>query len=230
MRDTLCLHEELLLLALRDDKGTVKSSVTIEYPLAGAILAELLLQKRLTIDPTRPKKQLVALADKTLFGDPLLDETILKIRDTRRPASLKSWVMRIARLKKLRHRTAERLCRRGILRSDKQKVLLFFTRRVYPQVNPEPQRQLVNRLRGAVFGAGEVDPRTSVLVALAYNSGVLKNVFAKQELKAHKQRIKQIATGDAVGRATREAIMAVQTAVMMAAVIPAITGTAAGRH
>jgi len=231
MQNTLYLHEELMLLALRDDAGTVKSTQIIDYPLAAALLAELLLQKRIAIDPTRPKKQLVDLLDATPCGDPLLDEALMKIRDAGRRASLQTWVVRLTRLKKLKHRTAEQLCKRGILRADRDKVLLIFTRRIFPEVNPEPERKLVVRLRDAIFAtAGEVDSRTTVLIALAHHGGVLRNVFDKKELKAHKNRIKQITKGDLIGDAAREALDAVQAAIMVAVIIPVIASSAASRH
>ena len=38
VHDTLFLHEELLLLALRDDKGTISAGSTYAYAVAGALL------------------------------------------------------------------------------------------------------------------------------------------------------------------------------------------------
>ena len=45
----LFLHEEILLLALKDEEGTIASGTTYEFAAGGAILAELLLQKRVRV-------------------------------------------------------------------------------------------------------------------------------------------------------------------------------------
>ena len=52
-RRSLYLHEEILLLALKDEKGTFVAA-SYEMALGGAILAELLLQKRIGIENGLP--------------------------------------------------------------------------------------------------------------------------------------------------------------------------------
>ena len=59
---TLFMHEQLLLLALRDETGTIESKARMyEYALGGAILADLVLRGRAVIDGG--KKALVSLVD-----------------------------------------------------------------------------------------------------------------------------------------------------------------------
>jgi hypothetical protein len=206
----------------------MSSGVIIDYPLAGALLAELLIQKRIEIDSVKPKKKLVNLIDSTPFGDPLLDEALDKIKEANRRASLKTWLTRLARIKKFKHRIADQLCRRGIVRADEDKILFLFKRRIYPEVNPVPERELVARIREAIFSdMAEVDPRTTVIVSLAYHAKVLRNDFDKKKLKPRKKRIKQIIDGEVTGQATKEAIDAINAAVMVAVIMPAIAASAA---
>jgi len=40
-----------------------------------------------------------------------------------------------AELKNLKHRIATQLCKRGILQAAEDKVFLFFTRKIYPEIN-----------------------------------------------------------------------------------------------
>jgi len=85
------------------------------------------------------------------------------------------------------------------------------------------KEDLIERLRQAIFGdAGEVEARTVVLVSLADSAGILKVVFDKKELKARKDRIEQVINGETMGKAAKEAIQAMQAAVMVAAIMPAI--------
>jgi len=121
---------------------------------------------------------------------------------------------------------AQQLCRRGILRAAEDKVLLIFTRKIYPEVNPEPERKLIERLRQAIFTESrDVDPRTVVLVSLANNTGLLKAVFDNKKLKGRKARIEEIINGEITGKAAKEAIEAMQAAVMVACIMPAIMTT-----
>ena len=61
-----------------------------------------------------------------------------------------------------------------------------------------------------------------MLVSLANNAEILKVVFDKKELRRRKQRIEQIVNGEIMGRAAKEAIQAMQAAVMVAVIMPAI--------
>ena len=219
----LFLHEEVMLLALRDDEGTLAIGFT-EQVLVGAVVAELLLESRISVEGSR--KHLVNVEDKTPTGDPILDECLEKIAGSKRRASLHNWVSSLASTQKLGHKVAQQLCKREILRADEDKVLFVFKRRIYPEIDPEPEKLIVERLRSAIFTEQDVlDPRTVVLVSLANWSGILRQTFGRKEIKARKQRIEQITKGELTGKATMEVIVACQAAVMVATIIPAVTTT-----
>jgi Golgi phosphoprotein 3 len=221
----LFLYEEILLLALKDEKGTIAVESMFAYAIGGAILAELLLRKCITIDRS-PKKKLVSIVNGGSIGDPLLDECLQKIATAKRPANLETWVSRFAGLKNLKHRVAQQLVNHGILHADEGKILLIFSRKIYPEINPEPERKIIKRLHKAIFEDGEdIDSRTIVLLSLANSSNLLNMVFDKKELKSRKKRIQQIVNGEIAGKAAKEAIEAIeamQAAVMVAAIMPAI--------
>jgi len=221
--NNLYLHEEIMLLALRDEEGTIAAGPTYQYAIGAAVLSELLLSQRITIDQSN-KKKLVDLVGSTPLGEPLLDHCLEKIASAKRRAALQTWVSRFAGVKNLKHLIARRLCQRGILRADEDKVLLIFTRKIYPEVNPQPERELIERLRGAIFtDAMDIDPRTVVLVSLANAAGLLKVVFDKKILKTRKKRIEKLVNGEIAGKAAQEAIQAMQAAVVVACIMPALT-------
>ena len=220
--NTLYLHEEILLLALKDEEGTIAGGTMYEYAIGGAILAELLLDKHITIDKSH-KRKFVNIENSTTIGEPILDECLQKIATAKRRATLETWVSRFAGIKNLKHRVANLLVNRGILRKDEDKVLLIFSRKIYPEVNPEPERKVIERLRKAIFDDGDdFDPRTIVLLSLAKSADLLRVTFDKKELKSRKKRIEQIVNGELAGKAAQEAIEAMQAAVMVAAIMPAI--------
>ena len=130
----------------------------------------------------------------------------------------------------MRGRIGAQLCRRRILRAEENKVLWIFTRKVYPEINPVPERQLIDRMKRAIATtARDVDPRTIVIISLAKGAGLLRFVFDKKTLQRRKARIEQIVNGDAAGKATQEAIEAMQAAVLVACIIPSVTIATAAR-
>jgi len=221
----LFLHEEIMLLALRDEEGTIASGTMYPYAIGAAVLAELLLNERVAVEPSG-KRKLVNLLSSMPLGDPLIDECLGKISRAKRRAVLQTWVSRFAGVKDLKHRVAQRLCHRGILRASEDKILLIFTRKVYPEINPEPERELIERLRQGIFtDVADIASRTVILVSLANSTGLLNVVFDKKKLKGRKARIKQIANGEITGKAATEAIQAMQAAVMAACIVPVMVAT-----
>ena len=224
--DRLSLPEEIMLLALHDEKGTTRLDSMYQYALGGAVLAELLLHQRIRLDSS--KKKSVQLISAKPLGDPLLDECLTKVQDSRKPAAAQTWVSRFAGVKKLKMKLATGLCDKGVLRADQDKVLLLFSRDIYPEMDPEPEREIIGRLHRAIFTETDrLDPRTVVLLSLAKSAGLLDGVFEKRDLKTRKDRIERVIRGEALGQATQEAIKAVQAAVFVACILPAVITTVA---
>jgi hypothetical protein len=216
----LFLCEEIMLLALRNERGTVTTGF-LDYAIAGAVLAELLLDRRITVDKTR--KKLVDLHNTHPTGDPIIDECMAIMKTGKRRVSLSAWVSRLAGIKKLRYKVARQLCNRRILRADEDKVLYIFTRKIYPEIDPVPEEKIVERLRAAMFSTNDqLEPRTVVLISLANGADLLSETFGRKEVKSRKKRIEQIINGEMTGQATKEVIAACESAAVVAAIMPTI--------
>lgn len=226
----LGLHEQVILLALRDEKGTVESGAGgYGLALGGAILAELLIAGR--VEVTKERKGRVALISREKLHDPVLDEALERVATAKRERTAAAWVSSFAGLKRLKHRVAEQLCRRGILRDDEDRVLLLFKRKLYPTIDPGPEARLVAELRQAVFSdSPSVAPRTAVLVSLAHVTGLLAVPFSRKELKPRRKRLDQLIEGQLVAGATREAVQAVQAIQAAQAAMVAITAATSATH
>lgn len=230
-RPELWLQEEVLLLALKDDKGTPHSSM-YSIAMGGAMLAELLLNERLVLEekprkkPLKPGKTpayLVAVDNPKQLADPVLDECLHRVVTSKKARSPQDWVTRFGQLKDLKRRVAVGLCRKGILREREDRILVLFRRTAYPTLDGSPERRIVDRLQDAVAGDSmELEARTAVLVALANGTGILKHVLGKDLVKQRKDRIQEIGEGDIVGEATKAAVQAAQ-----AAIVAATTATSA---
>ena len=228
--DNLFLYEEIMLLALKDEEGTIASGTMYNYAVGGAIMAELLLSQSIAVDQSKRRK-LVSVVSPQLLSDSLIDEWLMKMSSAKRRKTLQDWVSRIANTKDLKHRIAPQLCQRGILKMDEKTILLLFTQRIYPEINPEPEREIISRLYNTIFtDTDDIDARTIVLLSLAKSANILPVIFGKKEIKQRKKRIEQIVNGDIAGKATKEAIEAMQAAVMIACMMPIMMTTMASSH
>jgi hypothetical protein len=218
----LYLHEEFMLLALREDAGTVATSESIEVPLAAALLLELVLRGRVELE-SGGEAPLVSVVDGTPVGDPILDQALDRIRDAGDALGLTTWVERLAELPDLKQRVAQQLCERGILRADRDKVLWLFTRNVYPEIDPRPEQELVERLRDTIFtDRDDVSPRDALLVGLAHRTQLLREKFDRKDLGPRGDRIERIANGSHVAGAAKEVMDALDAAVLMVVIMPAV--------
>ncbi len=225
--EQLSLPERIVLLVLRDEKGVPDLRASMHrYAIGGAILAELALGGYVRIGP--PRKRLVEPLPAPMLADPVLEECRAAIAGASRPKSAASWVTRFAHLRRLRHRVAEGLCRRGILKDSERQFLLIFTRKAYPATDRAPKQLLVERMREAVLGDGrDLDPRLALVIALAHAAKMLRIHFGWKELWRRRARLKEIASGEPIGGAGREAVAAIHAAVA-AAVVRAAARHAAG--
>ena len=220
--EALSLHEELMLLSLKDEEGTVIGGTMYPYAIGGAVVAELAIDGRIAVDIDSQK---LTVTDPTPIGDPLIDGWVSKMASSKKDQRVSYWVSQIAGTGDLKHRVAMQLVRRGILRATEDKVLLVFTRKIYPELDPKPEQELMHRLDRAIFGDEDVTARTAILVALAHHSGLLRAVFDKKRLKARESRIAALAEGSVAAGATKEAISAMEAAMFVATVMPSIVAT-----
>ena len=207
------LYQQALLLALRDDRGTTLGPWA-RFAVGGGLLADLLLASRVGL---AGKRQLVTLECEEPLGDPVLDDCLSQIAVATRRASAQRWVTRLATKPRF-HAAAERLCDLGVLRLANESVLLLFSRRVYPEIDPGPEGEIIGRLRAAVFGDGPIDAQTAGLVSIASATQLLGYHFPKKDLRARKARIRAIASGDAVGEAVAGVIQGIRAALIAASV------------
>ena len=221
-KDDLHLYEECLLLALKDESGTKDPYVNLPLSLGGALLADLLMLGKVEVEKEK-RQSFLKLVDPSETGDPILDECTLKLHNAKRRANLGTWVQRFGALRNLKHRAAEQLVARGILKAREDTVLLIFKRKIYPELDGRVEKEIVGRLKKAIFTrASDLDPRTVVLVSLADKTGLLRATFDKKKLKEQKKRIEQIGKGELIGAATQEAINAAMSAIVAASIVPVI--------
>ena len=226
MSNDLTIFEELLLLALRDEKGTVRSGTWPDLAVGGGILSELALGGYIDLEKRR-RSDRVVLSGSEAPAHSLLVRAIREIADARRPTSAKNWVMRFAKMNGLRAEAAQRLVERGILGEEEHRILLVFSQTRYPERDGTAEEEVVERVRGAVLSEGTVDVRTASLVGVAHATNLLGPLFERRQLRERRKRIESIMESTPGAAAANQAVQAVQAAIIAATVAASAAATSA---
>jgi hypothetical protein len=198
----LTLPEELLVLALDADRGSVRGHLSGELPpgLAGAALMELVLAERVRIEDRK-----VVPAGEGTLGDPVLDPVLEKVASSKRPRKLSDWVTRLGSGPGLEKRCLERLLERGVLRKGSRRVLLVIPRPAYQLDDPRPREEAVAQVL-SVTGDHAPGVRATSLAAVAEACGIAKRAIPDEDYKAAKHRLKALAKEDEIATAVADVI------------------------
>ena len=183
------MAEELLLLAYRP-RGTPSVNLEmLDYTLSAAVLAELIIQNRVTLENGHLR---VRAPEPT--GDTELDETLQRLAThPGPPPAFGDWWISMYTPER-RSRLLARLVQRGVMTAETRRYLRIFKEEVFPDRDPRPRESLHDRLRTALSG-GRPDARASAFVSLAHACRVLPAFLSAEE----RRRAKEITARDPVG-------------------------------
>jgi Golgi phosphoprotein 3 (GPP34) len=197
----LTLADEIVVLMLDDDTGTLKPSCveTANVAIAGGILMELALLGRIDSDLSS-----LFVINPAPVGDEILDPVLREIADEPDKRSSKSWVEHLSAPNRGWIKVVlDRLVRAGILREEHRKFLWVFARRAYPQNTGREEREAKGRIVSVVFNDTVPDPRDTLLVSLADSSGVFDAIFSRDERRKASKRIEQVVALEEMGRSVK---------------------------
>jgi hypothetical protein len=218
----LNLAEELFLISINDDKGTIHPSaaVNLRYGLAGAVLADLTLQGKLGLD----KQRRVIVIDEVLSGDELLDEAMIQIGRSKKLRRASYWVSELSQhIKQFQSRLSSGLVTMGILRKEGLRFMWIVPYEIYPQQDASAKYWIKHRLREAVLANAEADIRTVALLSLLRGCKMLDLVFTKDERRAARLKIEQIGRDEVFGKAVAETLDAIESAAVEAIILASTT-------
>jgi hypothetical protein len=224
---TTLIAEDLLLLVLDDEKGTIKTS----YPqavLGGALLIELAITGAVEVEE---KKGLWRSAKvRALPGrspeDPVLRAAYDVVLAKERGAQ--ELVERLG--KGVKEQLADRLVDRGILERRQGRVLGLFPRTRWPAADTSHEDALLRALTAALVQGAQPDERTGALVALLAAIDKAHKIVDHEGLSNGevRKRAKEIGEGAWAAKAVKDTItaaVAAIAAVTMAASIGASSGS-----
>ncbi len=186
----LTLMEEMVLLALDEEKGKIRNSVslTLGCGLAGALLLELYLRNKIYAE-----NQILSVKNTIPMRDSLLDELTTEISTAKKPEKIEGWITRLygTSKKKLRSILSGLMSKR-LLHEEEKRVLFFFRAKRYSLKKPRIKRDLCKRIRSTVLRRHEPDVRMMCLLSLIHACDWSKLFFEKDQRKEAKARIKDI--------------------------------------
>ncbi|MBO0829198.1 MAG: GPP34 family phosphoprotein [Streptosporangiales bacterium] len=213
----LTLAEELALLGYDDESGKQVGGMFVSYGLAGALLAELALLRRIELTDKR-----VAVTDPSPTGDALLDDALRRVAEHpgRRPAR---WVDVLR--KGVERAVLDRLVASGYLRREEGRALFVVPVTRYPAGAGTAERDARLRLADAVRPGSTPDQRTVTLALLAHACGMDAQAFPGVAKKVLHRRLDELAAGDWAAQATMRAVEVVRAALLTATTTAATSGT-----
>ncbi|MFC2130198.1 GPP34 family phosphoprotein [Bacteroidota bacterium] len=198
----LTLPEQLMLIALKDEKGTVlfTASGILYFSIIGAIIMELYFAKKIDYE-----NKTIIVMDNTPTGNPFFDDVLHIISDSGNKKDIKYWLLKInSKIKNVKERTLENLVDSKVLKEENHKVLGLFSKKTYPTINPEPEIKLRECIKNFVLNKENPDERNIALLSLTQTSNLLEDIFNQNEVKAAKERINELVKRSHQGEAIRE--------------------------
>lgn len=211
----ITLAEEITLLSLDDESGAVKQRQSVGWAVAGALLIELVLAKRV-----RVSGKYLELVDSPPIGEELLDGRAESIRTWMRGRSkrrVSDWLTKDQA--KAIGAAVERLSERGVVMEERRKALGMFPVRRFPEADGTVERELRERLAAAVLKGAEPDERTASLIAVIHAAGLHGLAFPGAPRKEIKARTAELADGQWAAESIRSAIRDMRLAMAAVTVV-----------
>jgi len=219
------IAEDLLLLLLDDEKGTLTHSDKIQPLLGGALLLELALAERIEVAEKTSRWSTAKIA--VLAGAPVEEPLLVKGIDIvgEKSRSAQDLVNRLG--KGTKDVLLAGLADRGLVRPVEDKVLGLFPRTTWPATDRTHEAAVRELLQGALVHGLTPDTRTSALIALLSAIDHAHKVVDRGELPAKdvKRRAKEIADGAWAAKAVKDAVTAAQSAMTATLVATTVATT-----
>jgi len=200
----LTVTEDLMLLAVHDEKGSLifSASANLPYGLAGAILLDLIEKNKIQISNKK-----IILNDYSPTGNQYLDDVLILMKNKSKEVELKYWIQKIGNnITDIQKLVLESLVEKGVLKKSEQKLLWLIEFNRYPTLNPIPELETRKKIHDAVLRNEAPDPRTLSLVSLIYVCSLIDEVFNKEDRKDAKQTILKLMKNDDMSNEVQKVI------------------------
>ena len=212
MTTNVTLAEEVLLVLLDDEKGTLAPvpQLTLHFVLAGAVLMELAIQNRVDCDLHK-----LSVVDKTPTNEMILDKCLQKVCSGGDSQDVKYWINTIADDgAEIVENGFKRLVERGILAESEKRFLWVMKTRSYPTVDCSVQRDVKLRIMNILYSEEIPEQRDVVIFCLLDACDMFRTMLGPAELTRMRPRISEISQLDLIGLVTTKLIREIQVALV----------------
>lgn len=209
------LAEDVLLLLIDDATGKVLLDRTrLDRVLAGAVLVELAFAER--VAPAPPggpvKAGRIVVLDRRPLGNGILDEALARLDG--KPARPARAVEKL--VKGLRAALLTRIVDAGFVRVEHRTRLGVFPTTAWPTAQPGYEARIRRSLSEVLLDGREPDTRTAAVIALLTAVDAVPKVVPARDRRALVRRARAVSQSDWAVKAVRDAVDAVNAAVVMA--------------
>lgn len=208
----LALFDEVFLLSIHEDKGTVIASKEddLGFALGGAVLAELALIGKIGL---KDNQRLEAL-DPNPPEDDIQAEALDRIRSEGKERKIGYWINVFSQKpEKLRKRLAKRLVQAGVVSQEDDRFQWIIPSPDSPDQNASAKYWLKNRIRELVLTSAQAEMREIALLSLVRASGLVYFIFLKDERKLADRRIHELVVAQALKNPAMQTIEAIAAAI-----------------
>jgi len=208
------IAEELFLLSIYEKKHSLSFSSNYEgdYALAGALLAELLLLEKISIN----EEGRVEADPAVEVNDPLLAIVWKRIRKEKRSRKLNYWIRVLGQdQKKVKDRIVENLIQKNVI-STKKKKFLWIPYKEYTQQDTTAKFFSKEMLRLVVFAKEKSGDHVIILLSLVRACNLLDHLFTVDELSAAKARVNELVKNEILGNSVMSTIQEISDAAAIA--------------
>lgn len=222
--ESLNTIERFLLVAQHPDKGRfIIPQMQLNFGLAGAVLLELSIEKRLKIE----NKRLILVNDKH-HKHPMLNMVIDTIKQSSKTRRIKYWVNKLNR-KACKYKWAfmKDLEDKRIVRIEHKKFLGLIPYKKSFMIERRTRPAYLTKLRDCVLYGKQISEEDSVVLALI-QACKTQRVLAKDrsERKTIRTKLKLILKESQIAGVVDQTIQEVQAAIMVAVIASTVTSTA----
>jgi Golgi phosphoprotein 3 len=176
----LTLPEEMLLLAIHQDKGTYIGAAAdrLKVGLAGALLTQLALHGNIEVD----KNHRVNVLNTEPTGDDLVNEALATMKESEKARKVGYWISTFApKADSYRKRIIERLVEKDILTVEEDHLNWVVPSPYHPEGVASTKYWLKRRLREIVLAQQEGSSAEVAFLSLVRAVDLLDLVFLKDE-------------------------------------------------
>jgi hypothetical protein len=189
---------------LDDEKGVVCNQpfMGLEFGLAGAVLMELALLKRIKADQHH-----LEIIDDSPTSNQIFDDALAMINQQSPQEDAKYWVWKLGiHIQEIKDYFIKHLIELGILEKKEKNILWVYRRKCYPLIDDEVEQEVKERIRETILEGKEPLPRDVVLISLMRSCNLTGQIFSRAEEQKAQKRIENIAQIDVIGQAVYKAI------------------------